>query len=76
MMDIMSRARLRELDPETGNALRKTARDYFENRCKESVPDAVEDAFTMLTELISARQQRQEVDEWLHEIFYGGTGAI
>lgn len=70
IMNTLSQARLMGVDAEARNSLGKTPREYFEERCGESVPDAVKDAFSMLLDTTTVRTESQYDDGPSHEVFY------
>ena len=76
IMDILSQARLMGVDPDARDSLGKTARNYFEKRCEESVPDAVKDAFKMLLDITTARRELQNNDGPSDEVFYDAIEEV
>lgn len=76
-MSILSQARLVGVDPELRDSSGKTAQEYFEERCKESVPDVVKDAFTMLLgTTTTAMRELQEDDGPDHEVFHDAIEEV
>lgn len=69
-MDILSQARVMEIDQEAKDSQGKTAREYFDERSAESTPDTVKGAFTTLLGTVSDRRESPNDDEWFPESFY------
>ena len=70
-MDILRGAKLMGVELDARDALGKTAREYFEERCEmENCRDDVRIAFTTLVDSVSANQRPQVDDDSLHEVFY------
>ena len=70
-MNILREAKLMGVERDARDALDKTAREYFEERCeKKSCTDDVKIAFTTLMDSISASQPPQVDDDSFREVFY------
>ena len=70
-MDILREAKLMGVEPDARDALGKTAREYFKERCdKQNCTDDVNIAFATLMNSVSANQRPQVDDDSLHEVFY------
>ena len=75
-MNILSQARLIGVDPESRDSTGKTAQEYFEERCEDSVPDVVKGAFTMLLGTTTTRRESQDDDGSIHEVFHDAIEEV
>ena len=75
-MQILAQAQLTRSDLEARDALDKTAREYFEDRCAQSAPDSLKEAFEMMVASISVKRSPQDDDEIFHEEYYEAAEVL